>query len=849
MMTSVLFLANSEHGQTNIVLAITHELLMRGGVDVHLASFPVLEKRLEKLLRDNEQSYDAKYRSRVHFHAVRGPSNIEIFIRTGKRGAFHPPGYAGSVLGFKSLCEDIWGWTEAEYVDIYESCVEIIQHVKPSLCAIDFFFLQGRDAAYNTGHTCVLLNTTSLSHIVLGLQRNAAWAWKYPMPGTGFPYPLPLHMIPLNTMAVMKTAKMYHGSGRRREIRDWRIKHKIHGRFPFADAWMPNRLHLSPALKELDWPFQIPDNVVACGPILLPVASVKTQDPELFSWLHQAPTVLINLGTLYAPDPSVVLEIAMGIKTFLEYRSDRKIQVLWKLPKHPHDQGEIYTQSVIPLQKELDTDQVRIQSWFEVEPLAMLETGQVVCSVHHGGANSWYEAIQNGIPHVILPAWQDCYENAARAEWLGIGVYANKTRAPDISGQELSRALIKVLGNGSYLQKAAKLQKLCQQKEGRVAAAERIADLAARPDKSMIAVPEPKDNDPRIVKVENGSGMVLETIKSKHEVTANSKSIFCRLAEVLAVIFIANSWFILPVAGYSLLLIPHVRVLALLYIINIKFFSNAHKTTGHWRSKWFRSSLLWRLHASYFPIKLYRTTPLSPRKKYVFGGHPHGIACNGLVGAFCADAVGFEELFPGIKNTMLVKDAFFTTPLLREYLFLRGQSGVSRDSCIQHLTRGGYDLRGMGKAITISVGGSREYRIARPGTMGIVIKIRKGFVRLAVETGANLVPVLVFGENDLFAPIDIASFSVKGLIAWVWQKAVGHKVAFSVGRFSIFCPFQKPLHVVVGRPVEVKQQRFDIDEAYVEDLQAKYVDELKAIWANWRDTFGVDASVKFEIVE
>lgn len=179
--TSVLFLANSEHGQTNIVLAIIHELLVRGEIDIHLASFPVLEKRLNKLLHDNEAAYDAEYRSRIHFHPVRGPSNTEIFIRTGKRGAFHPPGYTGSVLGFKSLCEDIWGWTEEEYVNIYESCVEIINAIKPSLCAIDFFFLQGRDAAYNAGQTTILLNTTSLSHIVLGLQKNAKWAWKYPM--------------------------------------------------------------------------------------------------------------------------------------------------------------------------------------------------------------------------------------------------------------------------------------------------------------------------------------------------------------------------------------------------------------------------------------------------------------------------------------------------------------------------------------------------------------------------------------------------------------------------------------------------------------------------------------------
>lgn len=177
----VLFLANSEHGQTNIILAITHELLVRGDVDVHIGSFPALEKRVEKLLTDNSSSYDNSFRDRVHFHPVRGPSNTDVFIRTGKRGAFHPPGYQGSVLGFKSLIEDIWGWTEEEYVDVYSSCVDIVKSVQPSVIAADFFFLQGRDAAYNTGYTAILINTTSLSHIVLGLQPNSSPLWKYPL--------------------------------------------------------------------------------------------------------------------------------------------------------------------------------------------------------------------------------------------------------------------------------------------------------------------------------------------------------------------------------------------------------------------------------------------------------------------------------------------------------------------------------------------------------------------------------------------------------------------------------------------------------------------------------------------
>ena len=37
-----------------------------------------------------------------------------------------------------------------------------------------------------------------------------------------------------------------------------------------------------------------------------------------------------------------------------------------------------------------------------------------------------------------------------------------------------------------------------------------------------------------------------------------------------------------------------------------------------------------------------------------------------------------------------------------------------------------------------------------PGTFNVVLGRRKGFVRLALQTGASLVPVVSFGENDMF---------------------------------------------------------------------------------------------------
>lgn len=63
----------------------------------------------------------------------------------------------------------------------------------------------------------------------------------------------------------------------------------------------------------------------------------------------------------------------------------------------------------------------------------------------------------------------------------------------------------------------------------------------------------------------------------------------------------------------------------------------------------------------------------------------------------------------------------------------------------------------MGRGITIVVGGARESLDAQPHSLRLVLKRRKGFVKLAIRTGADLVPVLAFGGTHLPAPESLLS--------------------------------------------------------------------------------------------
>ena len=58
--------------------------------------------------------------------------------------------------------------------------------------------------------------------------------------------------------------------------------------------------------------------------------------------------------------------------------------------------------------------------------------------------------------------------------------------------------------------------------------------------------------------------------------------------------------------------------------------------------------------------------------------------------------------------------------------------------------------RGPGESILLAVGGANESLLAHPGACDLVLKRRQGFVRIALLSGASLVPCVSFGENNLY---------------------------------------------------------------------------------------------------
>jgi 2-acylglycerol O-acyltransferase 2 len=137
-------------------------------------------------------------------------------------------------------------------------------------------------------------------------------------------------------------------------------------------------------------------------------------------------------------------------------------------------------------------------------------------------------------------------------------------------------------------------------------------------------------------------------------------------------------------------------------------------------------------------------------------------------------------------------------------------------------------------SVAICVGGSEEAFHSKPGKYKFVVKNRKGFVKIALKTGSSLVPVISFGENEVFEPIENKHLMIL-------QKAIK-------SIFGIVLPFVKitekfPLlpkrlriTTVVGSPIEVVKilspTQLDID-----NLHEKFLNELEILFNSYKEKY------------
>nr|XP_006627832.1 PREDICTED: 2-acylglycerol O-acyltransferase 2 isoform X1 [Lepisosteus oculatus] len=247
---------------------------------------------------------------------------------------------------------------------------------------------------------------------------------------------------------------------------------------------------------------------------------------------------------------------------------------------------------------------------------------------------------------------------------------------------------------------------------------------------------------------------------------------------------------------------------------------------------------LWKYLRDYFPVKLVKTADLDPRLNYVFGFHPHGVLVAGAFVNFCTLSTGFLQLFPGMTPFLLMLPLWFRVPFFRDYILSGGLIPSDKESASYLLRR----PEG-GNVVVIAVGGAPEALDARPGAFTLLLANRKGFVKLAIEHGAPLVPVFSFGENEVFDQLDNPRGTWLRWLQERLQKMMGVSLplfhARGVFQYSFgLIPYRKPIFTVVGKPIKVERNEKPTEEE-VDALHELYIEELCKLFEEHKGKYGV----------
>jgi Diacylglycerol acyltransferase len=272
-------------------------------------------------------------------------------------------------------------------------------------------------------------------------------------------------------------------------------------------------------------------------------------------------------------------------------------------------------------------------------------------------------------------------------------------------------------------------------------------------------------------------------------------------------------------------------VLAVGFLVNVSMFSTFvilyYLTPSYIVDMWFEylTKMIRNIHTGFFEKlegnirKTFQIKVLHPLpEKSIRIWNPHGISAVS-VGIHNGFRITDEKLTPSkiVTHTMVKYVPIFSDLLRQIHCIFSDFEEIKKT--LQN------------ESITIVIGGVDEMRRLKHKVIELVIKRRKGIFKLALETGTPIVPVLTYGEVELFPETD--------------DKFLAYLNKYLFDKFRISLPFPSyeslknwanlairpldPIFTYTGKPIYVKKIE-NPTQKHITALRNVYIKQVRELF-------------------
>lgn len=201
-------------------------------------------------------------------------------------------------------------------------------------------------------------------------------------------------------------------------------------------------------------------------------------------------------------------------------------------------------------------------------------------------------------------------------------------------------------------------------------------------------------------------------------------------------------------------------------------------------------------------------------KTYIFAGAPHGVVPLGDFLSFILGPLGYI--------VGLGAPAVLTLPLIGNMLCCMGIISCARESASKTIADG--------KSIGLMPGGIAEIFELRSDLEVAYLRKRKGFVKLALENGASLVPCYTLGNSTVY-----------DALTNTWLRDLSRALRASItlfwGRFWLPIPYRQPVCFLMADPIDVPKIENPSQEV-VNQWHEVFCDRMAALFDGHKAAFG-----------